>query len=88
MQIVKNHYNPSMSRFGQYLIDTFQFSSAESEKIIVAMKEPIGKSIRINTRKISLKDFKLHAKEQGWTLTDTDIPEVFLIDRDDTTIAL
>lgn len=52
------------------------------------MIKPIGKSIRINTRKISLENFKLHAKEQGWTLTDTDIPEVFLIDRDDTTIAL
>lgn len=88
MQNEKNHYNPSMSRFGQYLIDTFQFSSDESEEIMYAMKEPIGKSIRINTRKIALTDFKIHAKKQGWILTDTDIPEVFLIDRDDTTIAL
>lgn len=52
------------------------------------MIKPIGKSIRVNTRKIALTDFKLHAKEQGWSLTETDIPEVFLIDRDDTTIAL
>ncbi len=52
------------------------------------MIKPIGKSIRVNTRKIALTEFKLHAKEQGWSLTETDIPEVFLIDRDDTTIAL
>lgn len=52
------------------------------------MIKPIGKSIRVNTRKISLDEFKIHAKEQDWSLTNTDIPEVFLIDRDDTTVAL
>lgn len=77
-----------MSRFSEYLQKTFHFSSVEAERVIEAMKKPIGKSIRVNTRKITLADFKLHAREQGWTLTDTDIPEVFLIDREDTTIAL
>lgn len=77
-----------MSRFSDYIQKTFGFSSWEADEIIAAMIKPIGKSIRVNTRKISLENFKLHAKEQGWTLTDTDIPEVFLIDRDDTTIAL
>jgi len=77
-----------VSRFSEYLIKTFSFSSLEVEGIIEAMIRPIGKSIRINTRKITLENFKLHAKEQGWILTDTDIPEVFLIDRADTSIAL
>jgi 16S rRNA C967 or C1407 C5-methylase (RsmB/RsmF family) len=77
-----------MSRFSDYLQKTFDFSSMQAEEIIAAMIKPIGKSIRINTQKISLVDFKIHAKEQGWTLTDTDIPEVFLIDRDDTSLAL
>jgi 16S rRNA (cytosine1407-C5)-methyltransferase len=77
-----------MSRFSDYLERTFQFSSDKAEEIILAMKKPIGKSIRVNTRKIALEDFKLHAKEQGWSLTDTDIPEVFLIDREDTSMAL
>jgi 16S rRNA (cytosine1407-C5)-methyltransferase len=77
-----------VSRFSDYLQKTFSFSSTEAEDIIEAMKKPIGKSIRVNTRKIALEDFKLHAKEQGWSLTDTDIPEVFLIDREDTSMAL
>ena len=77
-----------MSRFSDYLQATFDFSAPEAEEIIVAMKKPIGKSIRVNTRKIALEDFTLHAREQGWELTSTDIPEVFLIDREDTTIAL
>jgi len=77
-----------MSRFSDYIQKTFSFSSWEADEIIEAMKKPIGKSIRINTRKITLENFKLHAKEQWWTLTETDIPEVFLIDRDDTSIAL
>jgi 16S rRNA (cytosine1407-C5)-methyltransferase len=77
-----------VSRFSDYLQKTFLFSSIEVEEIIAAMIRPIGKSIRINTRKIALADFKIHATEQGWKLTDTDIPEVFLIDRDDTSIAL
>jgi len=77
-----------MSRFSDYIQNTFGFSPAEAEGIVESMKKPIGKSIRVNTRKITLENFKLHAKEQGWTLTETNIPEVFLIDRDDTTIAL
>ena len=77
-----------MSRFSDYLQKTFSFSSTEAEDIIEAMKKPIGKSIRVNTQKIALEDFKLHAKEQDWSLTDTDIPEVFLIDREDTSMAL
>ena len=64
MQNQKNHYNPSMSRFSEYLQKTFHFSSPEAEEIIEAMKKPIGKSIRVNTRKIALKDFRIHAKEQ------------------------
>lgn len=77
-----------MSRFSDYLQKTFDLSSSEVEGIIEAMKQPLGKSIRINTRKISLEKFVLHAKEQGWSLTETDIPEVFLIDREDTSVAL
>lgn len=77
-----------MSRFSDYLQATFEFSAPEAEEIIAAMKQPLGKSIRVNTRKIALQDFMLHAEEQGWKLTQTDIPDVFLIDREDTTIAL
>ncbi len=53
-----------MSRFSDYLQATFDFSAHEAEDIIEAMKKPIGKSIRVNTRKIALEDFTLHAQEQ------------------------
>ncbi|MCB9806341.1 hypothetical protein H6768_00240 [Candidatus Peribacteria bacterium] len=53
-----------MSRFSDYLQKTFHFSSQEVEEVIEAMKKPIGKSIRVNTRKIALEDFRLHADEQ------------------------
>ncbi len=53
-----------------------------------ALTKPLKKSIRINTKKITRELFMQHAKDQGWTLTETAIPEVFFIDRDDTTIAL
>lgn len=88
MQNQKNHYNSSMPRFSEYIQRTFDFSASQTEEIIEAMKKPIGKSIRVNTRKIALKDFRIHAQEQWWTLTQTGVPEVFLIDRDDTSIAL
>lgn len=64
MQNQKNHYNPSMSRFSEYIQRTFDFSASQTEEIIEAMKKPIGKSIRVNTRKIALNDFRIHAEEQ------------------------
>lgn len=64
MQKIKNHYNPVMSRFSEYIQRTFDFSASQAEEIVEAMKKPIGKSIRVNTRKIALTDFKIHAQEQ------------------------
>ncbi len=77
-----------MSRFRTYLENTFHLTSTESEEVMSALVKPLTKSIRINTHKISREDFILHAHEQEWVLTETDIPEVFLIDREDTSLAL
>ncbi len=77
-----------MSRFRTYLENTFHLTPIESEEVMSALVKPLKKSIRINTHKISREDFILHAREQEWTLTETDIPEVFLIDREDTSVAL
>lgn len=77
-----------MSRFRTYLENAFNLSPRESEEVMSALIKPLKKSIRINTQKISRTDFILHADDQGWTLTETDIPEVFMIDREDTSIAL
>lgn len=77
-----------MSRFRTYLENTFNLTSSESDEVMNALVKPLTKSIRINTQKISREDFMIHAREQEWTLTETNIPEVFLIDREDTTMAL
>jgi 16S rRNA (cytosine1407-C5)-methyltransferase len=77
-----------MSRFGDYLQKVFSFSAGDAEEIIRVMKKPLKKSIRVNTRKLSLPVFHELALERGWQLTPTDIPEVFLIDREDTSVAL
>lgn len=53
-----------MSRFSDYLQKTFDFSPAQAREVIDGMQRPIGKSIRVNTRKISLSEFRLHAMEQ------------------------
>ncbi|MEI6711089.1 MAG: RsmB/NOP family class I SAM-dependent RNA methyltransferase [bacterium] len=77
-----------MSRFRTYLENTFHLTSTELEDVMSSLVKPLTKSIRINTHKISREDFILHAREQNWVLTETDIPEVFLIDREDTSLAL
>ena len=76
-----------MSRFSDYL-QKHLISLLQAREVIDGMQRPIGKSIRVNTRKISLSEFRLHAMEQWWVLTETGVPEVFLIDRDDTSVAL
>ncbi len=88
MLLLPNLSSFYMSRFSHYLSQTFHFSEPEAEEIIAAMKQPLGKSIRVNTRKISRENFIQHAQEQNWILTETGIPEVFTIDRTDTSIAL
>lgn len=78
-------YNP---RYKSYLQETFSFDEQKADEVLDAMHKPIGKSIRINTSKISVENFKVRVQPQGWHLTPTDIPEVFYVDRDDTTTAL
>lgn len=41
MQNRKNHYNPVMSRFSDYLQKTFDFSPEQSEEVIAAMRQPL-----------------------------------------------
>lgn len=77
-----------MSRFRTYLEKNFCLSLSEIDQVMKSLVKPLKKSIRINTHKISREDFILHAHEQWWILTETDIPEVFLIDRNDTELAL
>lgn len=70
------------SRFVEYFRETF-FKDSEEElnKLIEALTKPLPKTIRINTSRISIEDFKKRAEKYNWILTPTPNPTVFRIDR-------
>lgn len=50
---------------------------------------PLRKSVRVNTLKMSVEDFKAYAKTKGWTLTPVPwTPEGFFVDRENREHAL
>ncbi|HBH20290.1 MAG TPA: hypothetical protein DDX11_04955 [Candidatus Peribacter riflensis] len=54
-----------------------------------ASDRPLRKSVRVNTLKCSVADFKAWAQEQGWSLTPVPWwPEGFYVDRTDLSTAL
>lgn len=75
-------------RYISYLQSTFGISESEAISWWKSMHQPIGKSIRINTQKVSIEKFIVEHEKVGWHFTPTDIPEVFYVDRDDTSTAL
>lgn len=75
--------------FIDYIQDTFNFKAKEMKEFEASLGRPLKKSLRVNTNKISIKDFKKLAKENGWTLSPTPLGKnMFYIDREDTSIAL
>lgn len=75
--------------FVNYISQEFNFSNNEIKQLEEALNKPLKKSIRINTNRINIKDFKALAKKNSWTLSPTPLGKnMFYIDRDDTTIAL
>ncbi len=70
--------------FIEYIKREFDFDDIEVEKFENSLNKPLKKSIRINTNKISIIDFKLRAKKNNWTLTPTSLwKNTFYIDRID-----
>lgn len=75
--------------FLNYIQETFKFSGEEIKDFESALSKPLRKTIRVNTNKISIEDFKTLAKNNWWTLTKTPLwNNMFYIDRDDTSLAL
>ena len=75
--------------FLDYIQDTFKFAPAEMKDFKTALSTPLKKTIRVNTNKISIEDFKLLAEKNSWGLTETPLAKnMFYIDREDTSIAL
>ena len=79
---MKKKQNIINERFVEYFRETFfQDSPEELEKLLEALTKPLPKTIRINTTRISVEDFKKRAEKYHWILTPTDNPTVFRIDR-------
>lgn len=75
--------------FLEYIEKEFNFTKDEISIFDKHLEKPLKKSIRINTNKISVEDFKSLAKSNNWTLTETSIwSNTFYIDREDLNIAL
>jgi len=55
--------------FIKYIKEEFDFSDTEIMKLEEALKKPLKKSIRVNTNKISINNFKDLAQKNNWTLS-------------------
>lgn len=75
--------------FLNYIKETFDFSSEEMQDFQQSLSRPLKKTLRVNTNKISLEDFRALAEQQDWTLWETPLGKnMFYIDREDTSLAL
>lgn len=75
--------------FLNYIQETFQFSPSEMTEFSCALSRPLRKSIRVNTNKISIGDFKKLSEKNGYILTETSLGKnTFYIDREDTSLPL
>lgn len=79
---MKKHKSDINPRFVEYFRENFFADKPEElEKFLGSLTKPLPKTIRVNTTRISVEDFKARAKRNNWTLTPTNNPTVFRIDR-------
>ena len=75
--------------FLTHIQETFDFSPEEMTVFETALSKPLKKTLRVNTNKISIENFKKLAEKNQWLLTETALGKnMFYIDREDTSIAL
>jgi 16S rRNA (cytosine1407-C5)-methyltransferase len=75
--------------FLDYIQDTFEFPADEMQDFIATLSKPLKKTLRVNTNKISIEDFKVLVKKQWWTLWETPLGKnMFYVDRENITFAL
>ncbi len=68
--------------FLNYIKNEFSFTDEEIKSLEENLSKPLKKSIRVNTRKISIDDFCKLAKSKWWELTPTNVgTNMFYIDR-------
>jgi 16S rRNA (cytosine1407-C5)-methyltransferase len=59
--------------FLNYIKKEFDFGDEEMWQFKNACSMPLKKSIRVNTNKISIEDFKKIALKNNWKLTETSL---------------
>ena len=75
--------------FLNYIKETFHFDDTEMQEFESSLSKPLKKTLRVNTNKISIEDFKTLAHSNDWTLSPTPLgANMFYIDREDTSLAL
>lgn len=78
----KKHQSSINDRFREYFQENFFANKPEKlEKFLESLTKPLPKTIRVNTARINVEDFKARAVRNNWTLTPTNNPTVFRIDR-------
>ncbi|EKD30417.1 MAG: hypothetical protein ACD_78C00065G0012 [uncultured bacterium (gcode 4)] len=86
---MKKHKSEINERFVEYFRENFFADKPEElEKFLESLTKPLPKTIRVNTTRISVEDFKARAMRNNWTLTPTNNPTVFRIDRTEIKIPL
>ena len=75
-------------KFVEYFQQNFTWKEGEFDTFLQSLGKPLKKTIRINTRKISVGDFLARMQPQGWTLASTPNPVVFYVDREQTHVPL
>lgn len=79
---MKKHQSDINPRFVEYFQENFFADKPEElEKFLESLTKPLPKTIRVNTARISVGDFKTRAERNNWTLTPTNNSTVFRIDR-------
>lgn len=79
---MKKHKSEINPRFVEYFQENFFIDKPEElENFLNSLTKPLPKTIRVNTNRISVEDFKTRALRNNWILTPTNNPTVFRIDR-------
>lgn len=79
---MKKHQSDINPRFVEYFQENFFANKPEElDRFLEALTKPLPKTIRVNTTRINVEDFKARAERNNWILTPTNNPTVFRIDR-------
>lgn len=86
---MKKNTSEINERFVEYFRENFfENKPEELKQFLTSLTKPLPKTIRVNTNRISVEDFKARAERNQWILTPSNNPTVFRIDRPDTKMPL